>query len=76
MAPLANLCLFTLLTSLVLDRYHYLRNPDGRQELYDYLNDPSERRNLAGSAEACEVIEVFRNFLHQQNDQRITIIAD
>ena len=64
------------ITSLVLDRYHYLKNPDGRQKLYDYLNDLSERRDLAGSAESCEVIGVFRNFLHRQNEQRGAIIAD
>src|SRR5262245_39260490 len=65
-----------IITSLVFDRYHYLRNPDGRQELYDYLNDPSERRDLTSSAESREVIDIFRNFLHKQNEQVAVISAD
>jgi len=65
-----------IITSLVLDRYHYLKNPDGRQELYDYLNDPSERCDLAGSAESCEVLGAFRNFLQRQNEQRGAVLAD
>ncbi len=65
-----------IITSLVLDRYHYLRNPNGRQELYDYLDDPSERCDLSGALESREVIEIFRNFLNQPGDQRTAIIAD
>src|SRR5262249_50502831 len=65
-----------IITSLVLDRYHYLKNPDGRQELYDYLNDPSERFDLAGAAESREVIDAFRNYLQRQNEQRGAINAD
>jgi len=65
-----------IITSLVLDRYHYLKNPDGRQELYDFLNDPSERCDLAGAAESCEVLGAFRNFLQRQNEQRGAVITD
>jgi len=30
------------------ERLHYIRNGDGREELYDYRADPQELRNLAG----------------------------
>src|SRR5262245_46467078 len=65
-----------IITSLVLDRYHYIRNPNGRQELYDNLDDPSERCDLNGAPESRDVIELFKNFLQQQGDQRTAISAD
>jgi arylsulfatase A-like enzyme len=52
-----------IITSLVLDHYHYLRNPDGHEELYDYLNDPSERRDLSGDAESRPMMSAFKNLL-------------
>jgi len=33
--------------SFVVDRYHYIVNGDGREELYDFIADPSETNNLA-----------------------------
>ena len=41
-----------VITSLVYDRYHYLKNPDGREELYDFVNDPAETQNLVSSGSA------------------------
>lgn len=35
--------------SLVVGGHHYIRNGDGREELYDLSVDPQERRDLAGS---------------------------
>jgi arylsulfatase A-like enzyme len=32
--------------SSVTDRYHSIKNGDGREELYDYKNDPLEKQNL------------------------------
>jgi arylsulfatase A-like enzyme len=65
-----------IVTSLVFDRYHFLKNPDGRQELYDYLNDPLEQRDLGDSSEYHELMESFRDFFHQQNEQRGVAAVD
>ncbi len=35
------------MNSLVVDRYHYIKNGDGREELYDLEIDPLEQHNLA-----------------------------
>ena len=35
------------LTSRMDQRFHYILNPDGTEELYDYRADPDETRNLA-----------------------------
>ncbi len=34
--------------SLVTEKYHYIRNGDNREELYDFESDPFEQQNLAG----------------------------
>jgi arylsulfatase A-like enzyme len=46
--------------SLVAGEYHYIRNGDGREELYNIEADPLEKRNLAGSAAARKKLEVLR----------------
>jgi arylsulfatase A-like enzyme len=46
--------------SVVHDRYHYILNHDGSEELYDFRQDPAEARNLAASADGRSVIELFR----------------
>ena len=38
--------------SVVADGRAYIRNADGRAELYDIKNDPAELRDLAGSTES------------------------
>jgi hypothetical protein len=65
-----------VITSLVLDRYHYLRNPDGGEELYDYVSDPLERNDIADSDNRRDVMVVFRSFLRYQTEQRNTVNAD
>jgi arylsulfatase A-like enzyme len=65
-----------IVTSLVFDRYHFLKNPDGRQELYDYLNDPLEQRDLGDSSEYRELMESFKDFLRQQNEHRSVTNVD
>jgi arylsulfatase A-like enzyme len=36
--------------ALVLDELHYIRNPDGGEELYDWAADPAEQFDLAAEA--------------------------
>jgi arylsulfatase A-like enzyme len=36
--------------SIILGNHHYIRNGDGREELFDISVDPWEKTNLAGSA--------------------------
>jgi len=52
-----------VMQSLVVNRYHYIRNIDGREELYDFVSDPPEDRNLAPSFEGRDAIGVFRSLL-------------
>lgn len=47
--------------SLVADGWHYIRNGDGREELYDFKGDPDETRDLSGSAEKAAVLESLRS---------------
>jgi arylsulfatase A-like enzyme len=49
--------------SLILDRYHYIKNGSGREELYDIETDPWEKRDLAGSGLTAPRIGEFRNHL-------------
>lgn len=49
--------------SLADGRYHYIRNGDGREELYDFENDPWEQRDLAGTDEARQALTRFRTAL-------------
>jgi len=46
--------------SLVMDRWHYIRNGDGHEELYDFDTDPREEHDLATSPEQHEVLESLR----------------
>jgi arylsulfatase A-like enzyme len=49
--------------SLVMDGRHYIKNGDGREELYDFENDPAETRDLADSEEGRRALERFRRSL-------------
>jgi arylsulfatase A-like enzyme len=49
--------------SLCDERWCYIRYADGSQELYDHLNDPEERKNLAANPEYKSVIEKFTPFV-------------
>jgi arylsulfatase A-like enzyme len=46
--------------SLVIDSFHYIRNTDGREELYDLEADPVEERDLANSPAGREALPRFR----------------
>ncbi len=46
--------------SLVVGRYHYIKNGDGREELYKFENDPWEKRDLAGSEEGRRALSQLR----------------
>lgn len=46
--------------SLVFDRYHYILNGDGSEELYDFKKDPLEQIDLAGSEEGRSLLGQFR----------------
>jgi arylsulfatase A-like enzyme len=49
--------------SVVLEQYHYIKNGDGREELYDFENDPFEQADLSGSVEGRRQIAKFRSAL-------------
>ena len=51
------------LVSLVEGGFHYIRNGDGREELYDLEADPHEGHDLAGSAEVAGMLRQFRHSL-------------
>jgi arylsulfatase A-like enzyme len=45
-----------LIKSLIVGRYHFLKNPNGRTELYDYESDPAEEHNLTEQTAAFELL--------------------
>jgi arylsulfatase A-like enzyme len=49
--------------SLVIDRYHYIKNGDGVEELYDYESDPAEEHDLTNSDQGRQLIAQFRTSL-------------
>ena len=51
--------------SLLMDRYHYIRTGDGREELYDVVSDPWEKQNLTNSEELSPMLDRFRRFLEK-----------
>jgi arylsulfatase A-like enzyme len=53
------------LVSLVDGGYHYIRNGEGREELYDLEADPQECHDMARSA---EVVGMLRRFRHSLPD--------
>lgn len=46
--------------SLVNNRYHYIRNGDGGEELYDFEEDPLEKRDLLLSERGRQIVEPLR----------------
>jgi arylsulfatase A-like enzyme len=49
--------------SLVLEQYHYIKDGDGREELYDFENDPFEKTNLSATGAGQSVLQKFRTSL-------------
>jgi arylsulfatase A-like enzyme len=49
------------LKSLVLPRYHLIRNGDGGTELYDFEKDPFELQNLANTSRSAQILNEFNN---------------
>lgn len=49
--------------SIVYEEYHYIKNGDGREEIFDYTNDPWEQRDLADALEGKRQIQQFRAIL-------------
>ncbi len=52
------------MTSLTDSRYHYIRNGDGSEELYDIANDPDELRDLGKHEDSRQLLEQYRKALH------------
>jgi hypothetical protein len=47
--------------SLTLGSLHYIKNlGDGKEELYDFVADPGEERNLVDAESARRALEYFR----------------
>jgi arylsulfatase A-like enzyme len=51
------------MVSLVADGHSYIRNGDGREELYDFESDPGEEQDLSRSEKSRKAIERFRGLL-------------
>jgi arylsulfatase A-like enzyme len=49
--------------SLIAEGMHYIRNGDGREELYDFENDVLEEKDLAGTPEGQRALERLRKHL-------------
>jgi arylsulfatase A-like enzyme len=49
--------------SIVVDPYHYIRNGDGTEELYDIRKDPWQRQPLTGSDQIGPVLDSLRQQL-------------
>ncbi len=48
------------LVAVVVDQWHYIRNLEGREELYDLSQDPAERHNLAADSADSDVLGRLR----------------
>jgi hypothetical protein len=46
--------------SLVAENYHYIKNGDGSEEIYDWKHDPWEKYNLASSYKDSKFLEFSR----------------
>ena len=53
------------LQSIVAEGRVYIRNHDGREELFDLLNDPLEQHNLIGQPGLSPPLDHFRGLLDQ-----------
>jgi hypothetical protein len=48
------------LFGVITDQWHYIRYPDGKEELFAWRRDADERVNLADSASTHEVLDDLR----------------
>lgn len=55
--------------SVFADPYKYIRNGDGREELYDLRADPGETRDLALTPEAEGVVPLLRRHIRPTSNQ-------
>ena len=46
------------------ERWHYIRDGDGKEALYDYRADPTEAVDLVDSPELQQVVAALRRGLH------------
>jgi arylsulfatase A-like enzyme len=53
------------MASVVIDGHRYIRNGDGREELYDFERDPLERTDLAGQDPKTVRFSLFRRALEE-----------
>jgi len=51
--------------SLTTDHYHYIKNGDGEEEIYDLQHDPWEKHNLIHLEESAGLLQQFRLSLVQ-----------
>ncbi len=58
--------------SIVYGNLHYIQNGDGKEELYDYLQDPDEMENLVDSNTTPFDLTVFRSRLEELIDRNRT----
>jgi hypothetical protein len=57
--------------SIIHGPHHYIKNGDGREELYDINSDPEERNDLVNATQAQPLIARFRASLEMvlENDR-------
>jgi arylsulfatase A-like enzyme len=58
------------ITSLLKPQYHYLKEPDGREKLFDYWHDPDETHDLSGNPAWRGVLDEFATAWRGQKKQR------
>jgi arylsulfatase A-like enzyme len=51
------------------DRWRYIHDADGTEELYDHDNDPNEWTDLVPTGQHAAVIENLRKFLPTREDE-------
>jgi len=49
--------------SIIVGKHHYIRNGDGREELFDIVADPWETKDLAGAQKANAELSIARHAL-------------
>lgn len=54
-----------MLQSLVSEGLHYIKDGNGREELYAYATDPLEQHDVAGTDQGRRAVERFRNALRR-----------